>query len=78
MNRNPARPKPIVRQPVDHVCDLDTALRAYWSATSHREDQAAYHEILLFGGPNGYPSHGPIRERIIRWLRRLACRLARE
>jgi len=59
------------------VHDLDTALAAYWSATSRREDQAAYHEILLFGGPDGYPNHGPKRTAIIRWLRKLALWLER-
>jgi hypothetical protein len=66
------------RNHIKRVHDLDTALQAYWNATSHREDHAAYHEILLFGGPNGYPSHGPWREWCIRTLRRLALWLERE
>ncbi len=54
------------------VHNLKTALDAYWSAKNSREDQAAYHEILLFGGHDGYPSHGPFRTGVIRWLRKLA------
>ena len=60
------------RRIVSHVGNLDQALDAYWNAHSHREDQAAYHEILLFGGPDGYPNHGPFRTGVIRFLRRLA------
>lgn len=66
------------RPKVPHVSDLDSALDAYWTASSHREDQAAYHEILLFGGRDGYPSHGKIRTTVIRLLRQLACWLDRE
>lgn len=55
-----------------HVHDLDTALQAYWSATSTREDTAAYHQMLLFGGIDGYPSYGPKRATVARWLRKLA------
>lgn len=57
------------------VFDLDTALAAYWSATSSREDTAAYHQILLFGGVDGYPDYGPWRTTIARWLRKLALRI---
>lgn len=68
---------PIIRVPVKHVSDLDSALAAYWNATSHREEQSAYHEILLFGGPDGYPSHGKVRTSVIRWLRKLALWIER-
>lgn len=60
------------RKPVQHVYDLDSALNAYWNALSRREDQAAYHEILLFGGKDGFPSHGEARTLIVRTLRRIA------
>jgi hypothetical protein len=66
------------RPKVTHVNDLDSALEAYWAASSHREDQAAYHEILLFGGVDGYPSHGRFRTSVIRWLRRLALWIEKE
>lgn len=65
------------RVKIDHVTDLESALKAYWSARSRREDQAAYHEILLFGGVDGYPSHGPARTAVIRGLRRIALWLER-
>jgi len=54
------------------VHDLETAIKAYWAAKSRREEQAAYHEILLFGGIDGYTSHGQIRSWIIRALRRIS------
>jgi hypothetical protein len=54
------------------VHDLPSALDAYWRAQNRREDQAAYHEILLFGGKDGYPSHGKYRTAVIRWLRKMA------
>lgn len=59
------------------VHDLKSALDAYWGATSHREDQAAYHEILLFGGRDGYPKHGELRNAVVRWLRKLALWIER-
>ena len=62
---------------ITHVHDLDSALDAYWSAKSHREDQAAYHEILLFGGKDGFPNHGPFRTWVIRSFRRLALWIER-
>ncbi len=37
-----------------NVTNLNSALHAYWNAKNGREDQAAYHEILLFGGPDGW------------------------
>lgn len=53
--------------------NLDMAYDAYWHATSHKEEQAAYHAILLFGGRDGYPKRtGPALNWIIRSLRRLA------
>jgi hypothetical protein len=73
------RPTPRAERPkVTHVTDLSSALDAYWTASSRREDQAAYHEILLFGGPDGYPSHGKARTAVIRWLRQLALWIERE
>jgi hypothetical protein len=60
--------------PDPSVTDLQTATDAYWSANSFREEQAAYHEILLFGGPDGWHNvnsrGGPTwRGRIARFLR---------
>ncbi len=66
------------RSKVIYVADLESALDAYWTASSHREDQAAYHEILLFGGPDGYPNHGKFRTTVVRWLRQLAYWIDRE
>jgi len=65
-----------------NVHDLDSALTAYWSARNRRENQAAYHEILLFGGRDGWHqvSHkgGPTwRGRVARWLRQLALKVER-
>jgi hypothetical protein len=54
------------------VTDLKSALDAYWGAKSRREEQAAYHEILLFGGRDGYPINNWWRPSVARWLRRLA------
>ncbi len=54
------------------VDDLSTALDAYWSAHSRREEQAAYHEILLFGGPDGYRLSPKPAVWIVRRLRMLA------
>ena len=72
MNRLFAKPS------IPNVRDVQSALDAYWSAGNRREEQAAYHEILLFGGKDGWTSHGPKRAAIIRWLRRLAAWLDRE
>lgn len=70
-NENPRQ----LRKP-DHVHDLDTAMQAYWSATTTREDTAAYHQILLFGGVDGYPDYGKTRTTIARWLRKAALWVA--
>jgi hypothetical protein len=51
---------------------LKRALDAYWGAKSRREEQAAYHEILLFGGPDGYPVASPWRCWVARQLRKVA------
>lgn len=59
------RPKP------RSVLDLRTALDAYWAADSFREFQSAYHEILLFGGKDGYSNFG-WRGYVARMLRRAA------
>ena len=40
------------------VTNLSQAYEAYWSANTFREEQAAYHEILLFGGHDGYAAGG--------------------
>lgn len=63
------------RKVISHVGNLSEALDAYWNANSPRENQAAYHEILLFGGMDGYPNYGPIRTLFARWLRKLALRV---
>ena len=55
------------------VNNLQQAYDAYWEAHSSREEQAAYHEILLFGGKDGYPSDSRWRVSLARWLRQLAC-----
>ena len=54
------------------VCNLKSALDAYWAAENHREQQGAYHEILLFGGIDGYAPSGPVRS----WLARQARKFA--
>ena len=54
------------------VTNLRQAYNAYWNAQNHRESQAAYHEILLFGGKDGYPHGSEFRSWIVRCLRRLA------
>lgn len=63
------------RKVISHVGSLSEALDAYWNAHTHREDQAAYHEILLFGGNDGYPRYGSIRTAVARWLRKFALRV---
>ena len=55
------------------VTNLHQAYDAYWNAHSRRDEQAAYHEILLFGGTNGYGTDRVVRPWIARTLRRLAC-----
>jgi hypothetical protein len=57
-----------------NVQDLRSALRAYWDAQSMREDQAAYHEILLFGGRDGWKDKS-WRTVVARWLRCAALRI---
>jgi hypothetical protein len=57
-----------------NVHDLASASAAYWSAQSRREEQAAYHEVILFGGQDGWHQvarrGGPSwRGKIARWLR---------
>jgi len=54
------------------VTDLKSALDAYWAAHSFREQQAAYHEILLFGGKDGYTNDPRWRAAIVRALRLFA------
>jgi hypothetical protein len=60
------------------VNNLESAISAYWGSKSSREEQAAYHEVLLFGGKYGYPSHGKVRTWTIRLLRKIAVWLERE
>lgn len=55
------------------VTDLDSAYDAYWTAHNRREDQAAYHEILLFGGRDGWAGDSKWRAALARWARRFAC-----
>ena len=55
--------------------DLRTAFQAYRSATTRREEEAAYHEILLFGGKDGYREGW--RPVVVRWLRRAALWIER-
>ena len=55
------------------VTDLASAYDAYWGSHSAREDQAAYHEILLFGGRDGYAAGPKWRAAMARWARRFAC-----
>jgi hypothetical protein len=57
--------------PVIFVHDLQSAISAYWSAHSRREEQAAYHEMLLYGAVYGRLGW---RGRFAAWLRRLALR----
>lgn len=62
-----------------NVSDLESALDAYWDAYgSSRAGQAAYHEILLFGGKDGYPpTESRWRLALARWLRLLALKVER-
>lgn len=53
------------------VFNLDTACQAYWNSHSWRENQAAYHEMLLFGARDGWYDAG-WRLTAARVLRRLA------
>jgi hypothetical protein len=57
-----------------YVFDLQSAYNAYWSAKTFREQQAAYHEILLFGGYDSFRSPS-WRISLARWLRMLAFRV---
>lgn len=57
------------------VTNLQQAYDAYWASTNRREHQAAYHEILLFGGKDGYCSGW--RSVLARWLRMAALWLDR-
>jgi hypothetical protein len=54
------------------VTDLASAYDAYWGSRSPREDQAAYHEILLFGGRDGWAPDPKWRAALARWARRFA------
>ena len=53
-----------------NVHDLDSALSAYWEAKTPREAEAAYHEVLFYGGCDAYAAGW--RPRVARWLRKLA------
>ena len=54
---------------------LAEALKAYWSASTPGEERAAYYEILLFGGIDGYRNGW--RSTVARWLRRAALLVER-
>lgn len=66
---------PAARETRPWVINLEQANKAYWDASTPREHQAAYHEVLLFGGRDGYSGHGVVRAWVVRTLRRLAARL---
>ncbi len=55
------------------VRNLNEAYDAYWSSKTFRENQAAYHEILLFGGKDGYRFGW--RVAVARWLRLMALKI---
>lgn len=56
------------------VNDLDAAYEAYWNSHSRREEQAAYHEMLLFGARDGYgPDGAKFRQWLVRMLRLIAA-----
>lgn len=55
------------------VSNLKSALAAYWAAETPREHQAAYHEVLLFGGRDGFRSGW--RSTVARWLRQMAVKI---
>ena len=52
------------------------AREAYWSAANVREEQAAYHELLLFGGHDGFREGW--RPAVARCLRQLALKIEGE
>lgn len=54
---------------------LASAYDRYWSARSAEDQRAAYFEILLCGGADGYPCVGVVRQRIARILRQIAARI---
>lgn len=56
-------------------CELALAYDKYWSANSREQERAAYCEILLNGGMDGYGCGG-WRDRIARWLRIAAVHIA--
>lgn len=60
------------------VTDLKSAHTAYGAAMTRREEQAAYHEILLYGGEDGYPDGPQWRAAFARWARRFACWIEKE
>lgn len=55
------------------VHSLKDATDVYWASNTRREMQAAYHEILLFGGKDGYRLGW--RNTVARWLRILALKI---
>ncbi len=57
---------------VTWVTDRRSAYDAYWAANSSREQQAAYHEILLFGGRDGYCLEPKLAVLVVRVLRRMS------
>lgn len=55
---------------------LQEAYSRYWTAKNRTEDRAAYYEILLLGGKDGY-GVGGWRGAVARALRWLAVRIER-
>lgn len=55
-----------------YVSNLQSAIDAYYAAKNRREEQAAYHEILLFGGVDGYRTEPRLIVWVVRKLRQLA------
>ena len=62
---------------VTWVTNAVQAKHAYLTAKTPREAQAAYHEILLFGGVDMNLNAYGWRPTVVRWLRRVACWLDR-
>lgn len=56
---------------------LRAAYQHYWSAATVDQERAAYYEILLRGGVDGYAPDctSPWRLGLARWLRRLAIKI---
>ena len=59
------------------VQNLRDAVFAYNNSETQREQQAAYHEILLYGGEDGY-SMPSWRRAVARYARKFACWVERK